>query len=158
MVKEQRSFRKVKVVVDTNIVFSSLLSAESTISDLLLHSNEIFEFFAPDFLLFELKRHESKLLKLSAYRKDDLLFVKTTILKRINFIQLEAIRSEIWEAASTLTKNVDEFDTPFVALAIDMNAYLWTGDKRLSKGLIEQGFNNLISTNELLNIRGDSGS
>jgi len=34
-----------------------------------------------------------------------------------------------------LTKNVDEFDTPFVALSLELASPLWTGDKKLIKGL-----------------------
>jgi predicted nucleic acid-binding protein len=62
-----------KLVVDTNIIFSALLSPNGTISDLLLNSDN-FDFYSPTFLLEELENHKAKLLKLSGYSEKDLEF------------------------------------------------------------------------------------
>jgi predicted nucleic acid-binding protein len=51
------------IVVDSNIVFSGLLSPEGTISDFLLNSNDRFEYCAPSFLIKELSYHQEKILK-----------------------------------------------------------------------------------------------
>lgn len=42
------------VVVDSNILFSAILSPEGKIHDLLLNSERAFSFFAPVFLIDEL--------------------------------------------------------------------------------------------------------
>ena len=102
------------IVVDTNIIFSGILSPNGTISDLLLNSSTTFTFNAPSAILKELERHHKKLLKLSGLLEDELEFLKRTILKKIDLIDLEAIRQTTWEKAIELTKNIDEFDTPFV--------------------------------------------
>jgi len=47
-----------------------------------------------------------------------------------------------------LCKDIDESDTPFVALTIELKALLWTGDKKLKEGLKKKGF---ISFFELKN-------
>lgn len=142
-----------KIVVDTNVIFSGILSPKSNISDLLLNSEGIFEFSAPDFMLVELEKHDSKLMRLSGYTVEELDFIKSTLLKKIDLINLEAIRSEIWNHAFELTKEIDEFDTPFVALALEMSAFLWSGDKKLTKGLQKQGFELAIGVDQLLKIR-----
>tara|TARA_R110002096_G_C14392562_1_gene706660 strand:+ start:252 stop:440 length:189 start_codon:yes stop_codon:yes gene_type:complete len=59
------------------------------------------------------------------------------------------IKEEVWLQAAELTKGVDESDTPFVALAMELNVPLWTGDKKLINGLREKDFNMLITTEQL---------
>ena len=41
-------------------------------------------------------------------------------------------------------------DLPFVALTIYLDGLLWTGDKKLLKGLAVKGFEKTISTEELI--------
>lgn len=142
-----------KIVVDTNVIFSGILSPKSNISDVLLNSEGIFEFSAPDFMLVELEKHHSKLMRLSGYTAEELDFIKSTLLKKIDLINLEAIRTEIWNQAFELTNEIDEFDTPFVALALEMGAFLWSGDKKLTKGLQKQGFELAIGVDQLLKMR-----
>ncbi len=40
-------------------------------------------------------------------------------------------------------------DISFVALTLEMNAKLWTGDKKLYSGLREKGFHDVLSTQDL---------
>ena len=44
---------------------------------------------------------------------------------------------------------MDEDDTPFVALSIELNSKLWTGDKKLAIGLQNKGSEIIIVTTEL---------
>lgn len=141
------------VVVDTNIVFSGILSPEGTISDLLLNSSDTFDFFAPTYILRELEKHHRKLLKISGYLEDDLNFLKRILLKKIDLIDLETISPATWEKASELVKDVDAFDAPFIALSLELGAPLWTGDKSLTKGMTEKGIDWILSTGNIKEIR-----
>jgi predicted nucleic acid-binding protein len=49
------------IVVDTNIVFSAILNTNSTIGDLILNSQDIFQFQSCNFLLNEIDNHWEKL-------------------------------------------------------------------------------------------------
>lgn len=69
------------VVVDTNILFSAILTPEGTISDLLLNSQEKFQFIAPSYLMEELLRHESKIMKLGGYSRTEFGFLKNSIIR-----------------------------------------------------------------------------
>ncbi|PSQ84453.1 MAG: hypothetical protein BRD44_00900 [Bacteroidetes bacterium QS_7_67_15] len=39
-----------------------------------------------------------------------------------------------------LCHDIDETDTPHVALVFELDGELWTGDKKLKEGLRENGF------------------
>ena len=54
-----------KVVVDTNIVFSTLLNTNSRLANLLLQTHPLVHFYTRDYLRSELLRHRPKLLKLT---------------------------------------------------------------------------------------------
>ncbi len=82
-----------KVVVDTNIVFSGILNPQGTISDLLLNSNMIFEFYAPAIITEELNRHREKLLKLSMLTELELDVLINILMKKIDLIDLDTFPS-----------------------------------------------------------------
>ncbi|UOB16945.1 PIN domain-containing protein [Abyssalbus ytuae] len=143
------------IVVDTNIIFSGILSPNGTISDILLNSTDTFDFYAPTFILEELEKHHQKLMKISKLSENDLNFLKRIILKRIELIDIESIRPETWEKALYLAKDIDEFDTPFIALCLELDSPLWSGDKKLLNGLKRKGIDWGLDTNIMLTIRND---
>lgn len=140
-----------KIIVDTNIVISSLISSKGKEIDIIFNPLYVFERYSSYFLTEEIIKHKEKILKVSKLSEVDFFEVYSNILKKVNFINEEQIPKEVWTKALEITKNVDEKDTPFVALSLYLDAYLWTGDKKLIKGLKQKGFNKLISSNELLN-------
>lgn len=51
---------------------------------------------------------------------------------------------------------MDEFDAPFIALALELDAPLWTGDKKLITGLAKKGIDWILSTDVISKIRTES--
>lgn len=141
------------IVVDTNIIFSGLLNSDGFIGDILLNSGDSFEFYTPTIAMDELLRHKAKLLKLSGYTQNQFEFLLRVFFKEIQLIDLESINSDSLEKAEMLTHDVDIFDKPFVALSLELNAPLWTGDKKLVNGLNSKNFQLLISSKELNKLR-----
>ncbi len=141
------------LVVDTNIVFSGILSPEGTISDLLLNSGDSFTYYAPSAIIDELDKHHKKLVKLSGLSDSEIRFLRRILLRKIELIDLESIRSTTWKNAFELTGDVDEFDAPFIALSLELEASLWTGDKKLIKGLKTKGIEWILDTNQIIKIR-----
>jgi predicted nucleic acid-binding protein len=139
----------VKLVVDTNIVFSTLLNPRSAIGEILMSIQDDFIFFAPELLKDELKRYAPKIAAYSKLDQNNLSDIETLILSTINFVPEELISDQSWGQAIMLMKDIDEDDTPFVALGIELGAKLWTGDKILSKGLAKKGLDLTISTADL---------
>jgi predicted nucleic acid-binding protein len=143
----------VRIVLDTNVVFSALLNPDGKISDFFLNPSLDFSFYAASFILEELQRHHSKLISISTLAEADIQFLKRVIFSKVTLIDLEVIRKDSWEKALTLVKGIDEFDAPFVALSIEKESFLWTGDKKLKKGLESLGVTWVVDTNQLLRLK-----
>lgn len=91
-------------------------------------------------MFVELYKHKEKLTKLSKLSENDILNYLQMLVEHITFVGNETVCSENKGYAYTLCVEVDPKDTPFVALAIELNALLWTGDKRLKTHLLQKGF------------------
>ena len=81
------------------------------------------------------------------------LFLKKIVLSKVNWVDLDTISEKSWMKAFQLVKQIDEVDAPFVALSLNMNSYLWSGDKKLKNGLKDLGYDKVIETDSLLEIR-----
>lgn len=62
------------------------------------------------------------------------------LLERVHFIEEGGISLGTWIEAHRLCRDVDVKDTPFVALALILDARLWTGDRDLKAGLRAKAF------------------
>jgi predicted nucleic acid-binding protein len=73
--------------------------------------------------------------------------------KKIEFIDPEYVKLSIWKKAIKLTRKIDPADAPFVALALELDALFWTGDKKLMAGMITSKIDWVISTEVIKKIR-----
>lgn len=142
-----------KIIVDTNIIFSALLNSNSTIGDLLFNSDKHFEFYSCNYMRYEIQKHWKKLQKISKLSDEQLQVSYTLVLSGLKFINEEIIPLKTWLAAEQLTKGIDIDDTDFVALTKFLKGTLWTGDKVLYNGLKEINFKKLVNTTELVALR-----
>ena len=142
-----------KIVVDTNIIFSTLLNSNSTIGDLLFNSDKHFEFYSCSYMRYEIQKHWERLKKISKLSDEQLQVSYTQVLSKLKFINEEIIPVETWLASEQITKGIDIDDTDFVALTKFLKATLWTGDKVLYNGLKRLEFKKLLNTTELLALR-----
>jgi predicted nucleic acid-binding protein len=138
-----------KVVVDTNIVFSAILNSQSWIGQILLHSDKSVKFYSPRFLQSEIFKHFDKIKKLTKLQESELQEVIESLYTKINFISEEFIPKEILLKADKLTFDIDYDDVMFVALSMHLKCKLWTGDKKLMIDLKQKGFKKFITLSEL---------
>lgn len=131
------------VVVDTNILFSALLRQENRFAAPLLRVEH--RFYVCESVLVELFKHKEKIQRLSRLSDDDLLRFYHVLLRRLTLYKEDLISPEHWSTARDLCRGVDEADTPHVALALELDAPLWTGDTRLKDGLSARGFSRFFS-------------
>ena len=139
-----------KIVVDTNIIFSTLLNSNSTIGDLLFNSDKYFEFYSCSYMRYEIQKHWERLKKISKLSDEQLQVSYTQVLSKLKFVNEEIIPVETWLASEEIAKGIDIDDTDFVAMTKFLRATLWTGDKALYNGLKKIGFKKILSTTELL--------
>ena len=139
-----------KIVVDTNIVFSAILNSTSRIGQILITSKSNFQFYSCVFLKTELTKHQNKLLKLTKLSIEELEELQDLITKNITFIHEGLLPEKTIIAAEKLLIDVDLNDSVFVALTKNLKAKLWTGDKELIKGLKSKKFKEIITTGEIL--------
>jgi len=72
------------------------------------------------------------------------------LLKNLQIIHENDISRESWQEASDLCADVDPKDTVYIAASMMLGADLWTGDKKLIKGLRQKGYDKTITTAELM--------
>lgn len=139
-----------KIVVDTNIIFSGLLNTNGTIGELLINSKYSFEFYSANYMRYEIQKHWVKLKKISKLPDQQLADAQFHLFSRIKFINEDLIPASVWKKALKLTRDIDIDDTDFVALTIYLKADLWTGDKELYNGLKSKGFKRVFNTFDLM--------
>ena len=138
-----------RVVVDTNIVFSAILNTNSKFSKIILQPKSKLNLYSTDQLENEIAEHWTKLKKVSKYSEIELHKASTLIISKIKFISVQLIPRNLFIAAEKLTSDIDIDDTEFVALTEHIRGKLWTGDKELIRGLKKKKWEKLISTDEL---------
>ncbi|HYX09254.1 MAG TPA: PIN domain-containing protein [Bacteroidales bacterium] len=131
------------VVVDTNLIFSALIPKASKIRELLFDSN--LTFYAPNFLISEIYKHKEKLIKNSRLDDSEFYLYFNGIIENIQFVPIDFISLDSKQKAYDLCKDIDIKDTPFIALTIDLNLQIWTGDKKIKDGLKSKGFNEFFT-------------
>ncbi|MEI6125331.1 MAG: PIN domain-containing protein [Pseudomonadota bacterium] len=95
-------------------------------------------------------KHKSKILKASKIKESEFLEIYFALTQRITFINEEQIPGDIWKKALMFTTGIDEADTPFMALALYIHGLLWTGDKKLIRGVTARGFKTILTTDDIL--------
>ena len=139
-----------KIVVDTNIVFSALLNSSSLIGKILVYSSDkCFSFYSCSYLRTEILKHFDKLQKYTKLDYIKLFELIQIIDQKITFIDDKLLPKESLEKAAELTKDVDYDDMAFVAITDYLNANLWTGDKKLIRGLFDKNYSALKKTEDM---------
>ena len=138
-----------KIVVDSNIVFSSILNTQSKLGQLLINGSQYFDFYSIELLKEEIQNHQSKIQKLSGLNDVEYKHTYELIIDKILFVDDILLSNDDLIKAIELVSDIDENDSMFIALNNHLHSVLWTGDKRLANGLKNKGYNRIITTDEL---------
>lgn len=141
-----------KVVVDSNIVFSAILNTKSQIGQLIINGTKYFDYYTIGLLKTEIFKHRSKILRITGLREEQFIESYQFIIQRIKFIDEVLLSDDVIKKATEWVSDIDVEDAPFVALNEHLNSFLWTGDEILINGLKGKGYTKIISTKELLDI------
>jgi predicted nucleic acid-binding protein len=138
-----------KIVVDTNIVFSALLNTNSRIGQILINGKRHFDFYAPEYVRFEIFQHKEKIKLIGKLTEDEFIETYSLILRNITILNHSIIPVEIYRNAELLCEDIDIDDTIFIAVSDFTKGVLWTGDIKLLNGLKNKGYKHLIKTDVL---------
>jgi len=131
-----------KLVIDTNIMYSYFWKGSLTRS---LIMREDFELFAPEFALKEINNHKRDILKKTKINEREFETLLLDIAISIKFIPIEKYKDFLKEA---LRISPDPDDLDFFALALKFNLPLWSNDLLLKK----QNKLKIFTTREVLGL------
>jgi predicted nucleic acid-binding protein len=134
-----------KFVLDSNVIFSCLISGKKFYIDLLSQN----QCFAPDFIFEEIKKYEDRILSKSSSNINFKEFTRE-IFSNLVILPKLAIENENWKKAHELCKDIDEKDTAFVALSLELDLPLLTRDKKLHEKLKNKQFENIMLLDKFL--------
>jgi predicted nucleic acid-binding protein len=125
------------------------MNLDSRIGTFLLKELNEHEKLSCYMLYVELFDKKEKIVRYSKIPESELLELLYLVLKKIQFINEYQISQVSWNKALELTEGIDVKDVSFVALTIESNGILWTGDKKLHTGLKAKGFTSVCLLEEL---------
>ncbi|MGI9056408.1 MAG: PIN domain-containing protein [Pyrinomonadaceae bacterium] len=126
------------IVIDTNIIISALISDSRQIRRTLARKD--LQFISPKFIIVEIFKHAPKIQKTTKLSKDEVLELLSSIINQIKFYDEDLISVGSWVEAFGLCREIDEKDTPYIALSLELKAIVWTNDNELKIGLRKKGF------------------
>ncbi len=133
-----------KLVLDSNIIFSALIK-KSTTRNIIL--SDVFELHAPEYIFSEITKHKELLLKKSKMNEEELDALLLLLQKHIQLVQKEKY-NENMALAEDILKDIDITDSPFLALALALNCKIWSNDGHFK----QQDKVEVHTTKELTNI------
>ena len=139
---------KEKLIVDANILMSTLITQQGRVAHTFLKLAKQYHLVSYQFLYIELFKHKDRILKASKLEENEFLDYLLSVLNNIEFISEILIPEDIVKQAQELVSGIDERDVNYVALSIHLNVPIWTGDRKLSLGLKNKGFTNLVQTSD----------
>lgn len=133
-------------VIDVNVLFGAFISGKEIYPKLFI-KNKV---FLPDFALLEINKYKEIILKKNKLKPEILREFVINLLSNITVIPEFLISSESIKTAYELCKDIDEKDSIYIALSIEFNIPLVTNDKKLTNGLRNKGFKNIIPLEEFM--------
>ncbi|VVB87316.1 PIN domain protein [uncultured archaeon] len=113
-----------KLVLDSNIIFSALIK-KSTTRNIIL--SDVFDLHAPEYIFTEITKHKELLLRKSKMNEGDFDALLLLLQKHINLASKEDYIDKMALAEEIMMK-VDIADSPFLALALALNCSIWSND------------------------------
>ncbi len=132
-----------KLVLDSNIIFSALIK-KSTTRNIIL--SDIFDLYAPEYVFIEITEHKELLLRKSKMNEEDFDALLLLLQKHIHLVSKENYNKNM-ALAENILRNIDITDSPFLALALDLKCSIWSNDGHFKK----QDKAGVYTTRELTN-------
>lgn len=106
------------LIVDTNIVISTLITPKSSLAKILFQDLSNSKLISPYFMFEEILNKFDKILAISKISNEELKELLYLLFKRIDFIDHDLISILNQSNAYSLVKDIDPKDLLFVALSL----------------------------------------
>ncbi len=134
-----------KIVLDSNILFSALIKDSATRQLILKYENT---FLFPSYIFNELEAHKDELVVKSKMGEREFDKLLELLLKKVLIVPDEALKA-YREEAIEIVKGIDKDDAVFVACALaHPESVIWSDDKDLKK----QKKIKIVSTTEMVTL------
>lgn len=128
------------IVVDANIIFSSLIKEGKT-QEIMV--NLSLSLYAPEFILEEIEKHKAMILAKTSRSEEQLNNIINLIKRIITIVPKERLE-EFMKQAKQISPDPD--DVAYIALALKLKCPIWSNDKSLKQ---KQNVVKVYSTDEL---------
>ena len=134
-----------KIVIDSNILFSALIKDSITRRIILDYENQ---FLFPSYIFEEMEIHKTELLTKSKMKEKDFEELLSLLLRKVIIIPNEVLLHYKKEAYQII-KDIDPDDVTFIACALAFNdSVIWSDDKKLK----QQSKIRIKNTNEMYSL------
>ncbi|MBI2671997.1 PIN domain-containing protein [Candidatus Woesearchaeota archaeon] len=130
------------LIIDANVVISALISMNGKTRDLIFL--EEFSLFSTEYLLEEVEKYKTEIIKKSNLDEESFKLATSLILSKIKLIPFLEFKSLISKAKDICP---DPDDMEYFALALSKKIPIWSNDKRLK----QQTAVKVFTTSELIN-------
>ncbi len=135
-----------EIIVDTNIVFSSLIRSRRIQRIMTELYRKGYTIHTARELIEELKKHKEKILQYTSLPVRLLeTIIEELFPKILTLHHTDTIPYQIREKAKELVRDMDPDDWPFVALAMYLEVPLWTGDKGIIELSVRTRFRHFVA-------------
>lgn len=138
-----------KIIVDSNILFSAILNTNSRYWSSFNRGGAFFDFYGPKYARTEILRHQNKIKEIARMSDEEFLEAYELVFKIITILNHSILPEKHFRKAIEYCQDVDLDDAMFVGFSEYLNSKLWTGDKKLITGLKTKKFERIITTEEI---------
>ncbi len=135
-----------KYVIDANVLFSAFISGKE-LYHLLCSEHTI---YLPDYAFTEIEKYKQRILKKTTLNEQQFQEFVLRLLNKVTVIPNLLLSQASLKQAYQLCREIDEKDTVYVAVAIELGITLITNDKILYDGLQERHFSHVTLLKDII--------
>ena len=117
------------LVVDTNVVFSALIAGGKTRELIITGPADL---HAPEFFYTELEGHREEVAAKTGLSERDLSVLLNLVFEHVHIVPREEFDHSLGDARDHIA-DIDPDDVPFLALALHLDAGVWTDDNHFQQ-------------------------